>query len=263
MLDKDYKILTVDDSPMIRKMIRIKFQKNTEFQTFFAEDGKDALDFLSHNEVNLIITDLEMPKMDGLTLLKKMKFKNPLISIIVISAFDSLKNVEAVYKSLALKFYPKPIDFESLIFTAKKCKLEFEELTKEKNLFNEMNFIFETKLFKTQLKNYKLIINKIVRASSQIFISNENKSTEIFIILSDWFLFIRNVLYNKINENYLYFVFKQKPTGITLEFKFDDYNLEDLLKTNNEALFLELKNKYESISFENNNIIIMKFFDAI
>ena len=78
------KLLIVDDEKLIRDVIT-EYAKNENFETLEAEDGKEALEIIKNNEIDLVVLDIMMPKMDGLTFLKEMKKINN-IPVIILSA---------------------------------------------------------------------------------------------------------------------------------------------------------------------------------
>lgn len=80
------KILFVDDDPNIQKMVEI-FLRNKNYEITFAINGRSALKIFNTGSFDLIITDIQMPVMDGLTLAKEVRKKDKNIPIIVVSAF--------------------------------------------------------------------------------------------------------------------------------------------------------------------------------
>ena len=90
-------ILVVDDSPLERTLAANILDQAEEFEIAFAEDGEEAFDYVLSNEVDVIVTDLQMPKMDGLELLKCIRNHNPEIPIIVMTSQGS---EEAAVKAL-------------------------------------------------------------------------------------------------------------------------------------------------------------------
>jgi len=72
MKDSSKKILTVDDSPTVREILRTTLQ-NAGFEVLQAINGQDALKMLETEKVNMLITDLNMPKLDGISLVRKVR----------------------------------------------------------------------------------------------------------------------------------------------------------------------------------------------
>ena len=126
------KILVVDDEPDLELLITQKFRKevrNKELIFEFAANGVEALEKLSRiPDVDIVLTDLNMPEMDGLTLLRELKFNKPNLKAIVLSAYGDLGNIRAAMNCGAFDFLTKPIDFNDLKITLAKTLKSVEEL---------------------------------------------------------------------------------------------------------------------------------------
>ncbi len=121
-----YKILVVDDEPDLEDLITQKFKneiRTKEFEFGFAANGVEALDLLkADGEFDLVLTDINMPEMDGLTLLAKMKeMENPLLRSVIVSAYGDLENIRTAMNRGAYDFVVKPIDLNDLEITIRKC----------------------------------------------------------------------------------------------------------------------------------------------
>lgn len=119
-----YKILVVDDEPDLEFMIRQIFIEQIyreEYEFVFAQNGVEAIEKLRNNgAINLLLTDINMPEMDGLTLLSRIKEINPYLKSIVISAYGDSKNIQTARQRGASDFITKPIDIDGLEVTIKK-----------------------------------------------------------------------------------------------------------------------------------------------
>lgn len=117
------KILVVDDEQLFKAVINKKFKKaimDREFIFFFANNGKEALDILSADlEIGIVLTDIKMPVMDGLTLLAQMNQQNRLYRTVVISAYSDMNNIRAAMNLGANDFITKPIDLNDLEITVR------------------------------------------------------------------------------------------------------------------------------------------------
>ncbi|MCP2732415.1 response regulator [Symplocastrum sp. BBK-W-15] len=118
------KILVVDDEVDLESLLRQRLRKKIrakEFELIFARSGKEALQKIkSDRTIDMVLTDLSMPEMDGLTLLNKLREIDENIKAVVISAFGDLKNIRAAMNCGAFDFITKPIDFDDLIITINK-----------------------------------------------------------------------------------------------------------------------------------------------
>lgn len=129
------KILLVDDEPDVEGMILLKFRKqikNGLYDFIFASNGKEALEKLSYNrDVDIVISDINMPEMDGLTLLKKIGKTNKMLKSIIISAYGDMSNIREAMNSGAYDFVTKPINFQDLEITINKTKKSIEEIKRK------------------------------------------------------------------------------------------------------------------------------------
>src|SRR5206468_4600640 len=92
------KMLVVDDEPDLESIVRHKFRRqirDKEYEIVFARSGADALSRISeHQDISLVLSDINMPGMDGLTLLKRLgELNNPLLKAVVVSAYGDMANI--------------------------------------------------------------------------------------------------------------------------------------------------------------------------
>lgn len=131
LLFQTTRILVVDDEPDLEHLIRQKFRKKigtNEYSFLFAQNGAEALEKISSDPaINLIITDINMPVMDGLTLLSKInELNNKLLRAIIVSAYGDMKNIRTAMNRGAYDFITKPINLNDLEITLEKCLKEIE-----------------------------------------------------------------------------------------------------------------------------------------
>lgn len=123
---KPIKILSVDDEQDLEILITQKFRSKIRkgiYEFHFANNGLEALSKLvEHPDVDIILCDINMPEMDGLTLLTKInELKNPSIKTIMVSAYGDMDNIRAAMNGGAFDFATKPIDFNDLESTIEKA----------------------------------------------------------------------------------------------------------------------------------------------
>jgi sigma-B regulation protein RsbU (phosphoserine phosphatase) len=126
------KILVVDDEPDLQELIRQKFRnkiKANEYEFHFAENGVQALEKIANDgAIDLILTDINMPVMDGLTLLSKINdLNNKLLKSVIVSAYGDMENIRTAMNRGAYDFITKPIDLKDLEITIEKSLKEIEE----------------------------------------------------------------------------------------------------------------------------------------
>ncbi|CAM2010869.1 ATP-binding protein [Acanthopleuribacter pedis] len=126
------KILVVDDETDLEILISQKFRREirkNEIAFVFAHNGKDALGKLNeHPDIDVVLTDINMPEMDGLSFLQNLKEWNRMVQAIVVSAYGDMENIRAAMNRGAYDFLTKPIDFDDLKITIKKTLERVEEL---------------------------------------------------------------------------------------------------------------------------------------
>ncbi len=118
------KLLVVDDESDLEPLLRQKFRRQIrqqQIELIFAHNGIEALEKLKENpDIDVVLTDIYMPEMDGLTLLTKLKELAPIIEAIVISAYGDIENIRAAMNRGAFDFLTKPINFQDLEITTNK-----------------------------------------------------------------------------------------------------------------------------------------------
>ena len=121
-------VLIVDDEPALLLSIETGFENQQEqFKVLTAGNGEEALVMLEDNDIDLVITDLQMPKLDGFELLAKMSTDYPGIPHVVMSAFGT-PQIEGQLKSLGtFRFLHKPLDFDALEECIVKALQSLEE----------------------------------------------------------------------------------------------------------------------------------------
>ncbi len=118
------KILVVDDEPDTKSLFLQRFRKKIrggEWAFDFCYDGEEALKALrDKDDIDVVLSDINMPKMDGLALLEKIKSQHVGIETIIISAYGDMKNIRTAMNRGAFDFITKPINFEDLDLTLSK-----------------------------------------------------------------------------------------------------------------------------------------------
>jgi len=122
------KILIVDDDIGIR-MLLSKFLQRNGFETLVAEDGLEGVEIAKKNHPDLIILDVVMPRMDGLTAARLIKFYKPLseVPIIFLTAKDADKEIELAQEARAEVYITKPFDVRQVIDVVKELLVPSEE----------------------------------------------------------------------------------------------------------------------------------------
>lgn len=141
---KPAKILVVDDEPDLQLLLDMHFRRNktgVAYELVFADNGQLALEELRrHPDIDVVITDINMPVMDGLTLLEHIPEVNPLARTVIVSAYGDMVNIRRAMNRGAFDFLCKPIDFDDLETTLEKT-LRSVEQQRQKAQANEENDI--------------------------------------------------------------------------------------------------------------------------
>lgn len=118
------KILVVDDEADLEVLIRQKFRQKIREQHYdfvFAGNGKEALQRLAdHSDIAIVLSDINMPEMDGLTLLSKLPEAAPMSRAVMVSAYGDMDNIRTAMNRGAFDFVTKPVNFDDLQITMEK-----------------------------------------------------------------------------------------------------------------------------------------------
>ena len=131
-LQRRYKILVVDDEPDLEPLLLQRMRRAIRagrYEFVFAGNGLEALHKLDQDEeIDMVLSDINMPQMDGLTLLDQIPEVNPNIRSVIISAYGDMKNIRTAMNRGAFDFVTKPIDFKDLQVTIDRTLNHVEEL---------------------------------------------------------------------------------------------------------------------------------------
>ncbi len=139
------RILVADDEADLEMLIKQKFRQKIRDQQYdfvFAINGKDALEKISENpDIEIVLSDINMPEMDGLTLLTNLGEKNPLIKSVIVSAYGDMENIRTAMNRGAFDFITKPINFDDLNLTIEKTLSHVLQIKKTLKAIKENNIL--------------------------------------------------------------------------------------------------------------------------
>ena len=169
------KILVVDDEADLEILIKQKFRqkiRDHQYEFVFAINGKHALEqLIEHTDVDIVLSDINMPEMDGLTLLARLNEHHSLLKSVIVSAYGDMDNIRTAMNRGAFDFVTKPVDFNDLELTIEKTLRYVYQIRqtlkalKENNILkmyvdeNVLNFM-GTREFESSL-----MVNETVEAS--------------------------------------------------------------------------------------------------
>ena len=123
-LQETYKILVVDDEPDLEPLMLQRMRRNIRagrYSFVFAHNGIEALEMLKkEDDIDMVLSDINMPQMDGLTLLEQIPKVDPNVRSVIISAYGDMKNIRTAMNRGAFDFVTKPLDFEDLQVTIER-----------------------------------------------------------------------------------------------------------------------------------------------
>ena len=128
---ESYKILVVDDEPDLEPLILQRMRRNIRagrYAFVFAHNGVEALEVLrTDGDIDMVVSDINMPQMDGLTLLEQIPKVDPNIRSVIVSAYGDMRNIRTAMNRGAFDFVTKPLDFEDLQITIERTLTHMAE----------------------------------------------------------------------------------------------------------------------------------------
>src|SRR6201996_6879045 len=139
------KILVVDDEADLELLVKQKFRRKIReniCEFVFAQNGEDALQKLQdHPDVDVMLSDINMPVMDGLTLLNRLAESNAILKAVMVSAYGDMQNIRTAMNRGAFDFVCKPVDFEDLDVTMEKTITHVRQLQETIKAIKENNIL--------------------------------------------------------------------------------------------------------------------------
>ncbi len=168
------KILIVDDDDGFLNIYK-RILKHKNYFVYTSNDVKEALEIVKKNEVDIVISDMYMPNLNGIDLIKKIKQLSPKIEIILVTANASIDNAIEAIKEGAYTYIQKPVNVEELLLNIKKIEELISIKDENKFLKNELlntnePFIGNSK----SIMEIKSLIKKVAKSDSSILITGES-----------------------------------------------------------------------------------------
>ncbi len=139
------KILVADDEADLEMLIKQKFRqkiREQKYEFIFAINGNDALVKIQQNpDIDIVLSDINMPEMDGLTLLTRLNESSPLIKAVIVSAYGDMENIRTAMNRGAFDFITKPINFDDLTLTIDKTMRHVTHIRETIKAIKENNIL--------------------------------------------------------------------------------------------------------------------------
>lgn len=139
------KMLVVDDESDLELLIKQKFRRKIRegsYEFYFAHNGAEAIQVLQQeSNIDLVLSDINMPIMDGLTLLTKISELSPIIKVVMVSAYGDMDNIRIAMNRGAFDFVCKPVNFEDLEVTVEKTIQHVQQLRDTLQAIKENNIL--------------------------------------------------------------------------------------------------------------------------
>ena len=158
-----FNILVVEDDKNLRKLITTYLQRN-KYNTYEATNGEEALNVLDQSYIDLIVSDIMMPKMDGYELIKSLREAKYDVPILIITAKSEIEDKKEGFLLGADDYMVKPIDIEEMLLriqvllrrskSASEKKIEIGDLLLN---YNQLSVIKKDKVYNLAQKEYKLL----------------------------------------------------------------------------------------------------------
>lgn len=198
------KILVADDEIDLETLIKQKFRqkiREQQYEFLFAANGNDALEIIQqHPDIDMVLSDINMPEMDGLTLLSRLSESSPLIKSVIVSAYGDMDNIRTAMNRGAFDFITKPINFEDLQVTMEKTLKHVLQIKDTLKAIKENNilkmYVDETVLNFMSSREYEssLMENETVEATVMFIdicsftsISENETPNKVVTLLNNYF----------------------------------------------------------------------------
>ncbi|MBC7745824.1 MAG: response regulator [Flavobacterium sp.] len=247
------KILVADDEVDLEMLIKQKFRRQireNKYEFLFALNGNQALDVVHKNpDIEVVLSDINMPGMDGLSLLSKLNEESPLIKTVMVSAYGDMGNIRTAMNRGAFDFICKPVNFDDLEATIEKTLLHVLQLKETLKAIKENNilkmYVDETvlKFMNSQEFEESLTLNEAIEATvvfidicSFTSITEKEPADKVVKLLNRYFdVMVEEIL------SHGGFVDKFMGDAVMAVFK-DEYHLDRAVET-----CLAVRNKINSL----------------
>ncbi|MCH1548370.1 MAG: sigma-54 dependent transcriptional regulator [Flavobacteriaceae bacterium] len=169
------RILIIEDEIAIRRVLtKILNEEDSNFIITEAHDGLMGVNFIKENEVDLILCDIKMPKMDGMEVLDFIKKLKPEIPIVMISGHGDLDTAVEIMRKGAFDYISKPPDLNRLLTTVRNALNNKILTTENKRLRKQINNSYEMIGDSKEIVRVKELISKVAPTNARVLITGPN-----------------------------------------------------------------------------------------
>jgi Nif-specific regulatory protein len=159
-----FQVLIVDDEQVQREMLE-GFLAKQGYGVETAGSGAQALDRYKRSSFDLVLTDLRMPGMDGIQLLKELKRFNPEVMVVVLTAFGTVGTAVAAMKEGAYDYLTKPIDLDELLLLVQRAERELGLSRENRDLRDQLREKFKVDFIISASRGMEEALNLVKRAA--------------------------------------------------------------------------------------------------
>ena len=169
-------LLIADDEKNIRSGLQMAFE-DEGYQVITASDGNEAWEKLQKNIVDLVITDLRMPGMDGYELLKRISSSYPTLPVIVLTGHGTIETAVETMRDGAIDFFTKPVDIDKLALVVRKSITTSELKEQNRKLTEELQRL-------RREKGYSRIIGRSQKVSAMMQLIEQVADTRATVLIT-------------------------------------------------------------------------------
>ncbi|WP_346355699.1 sigma 54-interacting transcriptional regulator [Azotosporobacter soli] len=176
MVEKQYRILIVDDEDSVRRLLGAVLRREG-YQVETAEDGREGLEKFTLWRPDLVLLDIRMPEMDGMTALGEIRRCQPTAKVILMTAFAAVDTAVTALKQGAFDYIIKPFNLDEVKLLASRAK-EMSQMTEEISLLHrELNALYRLDHFLTnspRMKELCRTVAKVAQSNANVLVTGES-----------------------------------------------------------------------------------------